>query len=61
MLLRAQEDPVAVPLEEAPAAEPSPAMAQEEGPQVPEEEANLEGVEQQEPRLQRPCVDDDPW
>lgn len=61
MLLRAQEDPVAVPLEEALAAEPSPAMAQEEGPQVPEEEANLEGVEQQEPRLQRPCVDDDPW
>ena len=30
------------------------------GPQVPEEEANRK-VEQQEPRLQRPCVDDDPW
>ena len=43
------------------AVEPSPAMALEERPQVMEEEANRGEVEQQEPRLQRPCVDDDPW
>ena len=61
MLLRAQEGPEAVPLEGALAVEPSPAMALEERPQVTEEEGNPEGVEQQEPRLQRPCVDDDPW
>ena len=61
MLRGGQGDPVAVPMEGVQAVEPSPAMALEQRPQVMEEEANRGGVEQQEPRLQRPCVDDDPW
>ena len=61
MLRGGQAYPGAVPLEGALAVEPGQAMALEERPQVMEEEANRGEVEQQEPRLQRPCVDDDPW
>jgi len=35
--------------------------AQEARHQELGEEANQEGEVQQVPRLQRPCVDDDPW
>lgn len=60
-LARGLEGPGAVRLGATLAVEPGPAMGQGERHQARGVEANRGGVVQRVPRLQRPCVDDDPW